>query len=127
MRSLSMSDLSGFEYEIGRDPDEPLRISVWTAPGDDVPTMTVRIQHSPEGAGWTNLHLDGSQSYAQVLSAGPLLWRVTLTRTFPADHPLESEGFGPRLVFGTYGRARRKADERLGVWARVERKDGGGR
>jgi hypothetical protein len=121
-----MSDLSGFSYEIGRDPNEPLRISEMTGAGGGS-TQKFRIQHSPEGAGWTTLHPDGSQSYAQVLSVGPLLWRVTLTRTFPADHPLESEGFGPRLVFGTYGRARRKADERLGVWARVERKDGGGR
>lgn len=95
-------------------PDEPEWFTYEV--GDLVPTQTFCLQHSPQGAGWTNLHRDGSQSYARVTSAGLLFWRISVTRTFPPDHPIESESFGARLVFGSYDRARRKADRLLAEW-----------
>lgn len=97
------------------EPEMPPPVQWFTyEPGDLVPTQTFRIQHSPEGAGWTNLHRDGSTSYHRIESAGPLWWRVHLTRTSPGPDIEDVSTYD--LVFGTRARAGRKADKLLREW-----------
>lgn len=81
---------------------------------DRVPTQTFRIQYSPEGAGWTNLHRDGSTSYYRVESAGLFWWRVHLVRNRPGPDIEDVSTYA--LVFGTRARAGRKADRLLREW-----------
>jgi hypothetical protein len=85
----------------------------------DPKMQTFHLSHTDEGAGWTTLHPDGTQSYAQVSSGGPFFWRITLRRTYPDHHPIAAEGFGAQLVFGSLHRAERKAAQLLERWDRM--------
>lgn len=77
---------------------------------------TLNFRHADEGVEWTLTHPDGTQSSARMNRISPLIWRVTLNRTYPAGHPIECEGFGAQTVFGSYRRAKRKAISLLDRW-----------